>query len=210
MVHQHSREQIRTCHNARRRRGMQFKSKTVVPTQPTYTGSNEQFHRLWQHKRYLKTFKGVATAPSDDKERIRTSIGVVWPSSMEDGRSAWQGRYQQLPQNEPLLPQPLGRRDISQQDGRDSSANQRGERRSRSAQQSRPGAMQPRNMKLPAMLPSTKPVQLRQKDKLVLLPRCAVQTPTFFCPEAQQQFLLSSSGGQCKQTRVLLAVTGSL
>lgn len=30
---------------------------------------------------------------------------------------------------------------------------------------------QPRNMKLPAMIPSQKPVQLRQKDKLVLLPR---------------------------------------
>lgn len=68
------------------------------------------------------------------------------------------------------------------------------ERRSRSATQQRPGGnLQPRsmpglntgpgqkkevparnvNIKLPAMIPSQKPVQLRQKDKLVLLPRSA-------------------------------------
>eukprot|EP00878_Enallax_costatus_P023830 GHUV01025382.1.p1 GENE.GHUV01025382.1~~GHUV01025382.1.p1 ORF type:complete len:414 (+),score=120.11 GHUV01025382.1:206-1447(+) len=161
---------------------MLFKSKTVVSTPRTYAGSNEVFHRLWQRKLYLKTLKSVESSPADGKERISKSIGVGLLSDMDDGRSAWQGGYQQLPQSDtfphPFLPQSLGRRDSSKQDRRDSSANQRGERRSRSAQQSRPGAMQPRNMKLPAMLPTQKPVQLRQKDKLVLLPRTQSEQAT--------------------------------
>uniref|UniRef100_A0A383V7N6 DUF155 domain-containing protein n=1 Tax=Tetradesmus obliquus TaxID=3088 RepID=A0A383V7N6_TETOB len=103
-------------------------------------------------------------------------------------KSAWHdGQYVPLAADPPAADRPhrSSRRDI---------APERAERRSRSATQQRPGGnLQPRsmpglntgpgqkkevparnvNIKLPAMIPSQKPVQLRQKDKLVLLPRSA-------------------------------------
>lgn len=150
---------------------MLLKYNTVTRTPHTYTGSSSHFLTLWDKKLYNHRQKDLDQARIDTQQHIPTPISISVPTEMQDGRSAWQGRYQTLPQNEPLLPQSLGRRDSARLDRRDSSANQRGERRSRSAQQPRPAAMQPKNMKLPAMLPVQKPVQLRQKDKLVLLPR---------------------------------------
>lgn len=98
---------------------------------------------------------------------------------MENASHSWQGQYQQLPSTDLLAPQPLIRRDSGKVDRKDNSMPLRGERRSRSAQQQRAAALPARNIKLPAMLPAQKPVQLRQKDKLVLLPRyCCAGQPT--------------------------------
>eukprot|EP00879_Flechtneria_rotunda_P005348 GHRR01005635.1.p1 GENE.GHRR01005635.1~~GHRR01005635.1.p1 ORF type:complete len:419 (+),score=108.30 GHRR01005635.1:1334-2590(+) len=93
-------------------------------------------------------------------------------------------QYIKLPGNEPgvhALPIIPGRMPRHA-----SPAAQRDERRSRSAQQQRQGAnAQPRNVKLSAMLPTQKPVQLRQKDKLVLLPRSTSNSESAAADAAQ-------------------------
>ncbi|KAF6251755.1 hypothetical protein COO60DRAFT_1557589 [Scenedesmus sp. NREL 46B-D3] len=117
------------------------------------------------------------------------SAGPLACSMDHQQRNAWhEGQYVPLAADPPPAadrPNRSSRRDV---------APERAERRSRSATQQRPGGnLQPRslpglnaapgqkkenparnvNIKLPAMIPSQKPVQLRQKDKLVLLPRSA-------------------------------------